>query len=169
MTEEHHVETPVLLDGLHDARRRFIRTRVGTPAAFHAAFEVLAWAGAIRDRFEQEGRPIGSVLNGLWYVRNLTLHRGVDVLDWILIPGGTLGGTTFGGSPFGGGGGYQEWTWRFRQEMPEPRSKRGAKDYDAHIAGRSITEVFGDLAVEIFPAAGAAAGAHTGARRAEEV
>jgi len=82
-----HVQTGTLIDGLASARARLVASTPWTDPSFHAIFELLAWAGAVRDRFRDERRDIPAVLNGLWYVRNIVLHQGADILYWIMTPG----------------------------------------------------------------------------------
>ncbi len=139
----------MLVDGFDAARLRFLGSEPGTPASFHAALETVAWAGVLRDRFNAEKRSVPPLLNGLWYVRNVALHRGVDALDWLIIfPGTFPGKDTYPGPSVFPGDRFIEWTWRFREEL-EPKATRrpgqDALDYDTHVAGRSVRDVFDDL------------------------
>jgi hypothetical protein len=143
-----HVDTVVLIDGLEQARVRFASSTPGTAESFQAAFEVLAWAGVLRDRFRHEARAIPPVLNGLWYVRNVALHQGADVLAWVMVPPALFDAVQFNSSLFDDPG-HKEWTWPQRSELPEPESKRGASDYDTRLAGRSVVEVLDELADSI--------------------
>ena len=148
----HHVSTEVLIGGLEAACARFVASKAGTASSFQAAFEMLAWVGAIRDRFNEECRPIPSVLNGLCHVRNFSVHEGVDPLEWFVYDEHTpLDGPVFPGEWLYPGESYTEWKWRPRKELgSRPRSRKKtasdpACDYDKHVAGRGVRDVFSDL------------------------
>jgi hypothetical protein len=140
-----HVEFETLLKGFNGARSRFSASRAGSDECFQAIFEALAWVGAMRDRLREEQKPPPPALDGLYYVRNLVLHQGADVLEWFLIPPGVLGGSVLGGSVIGGGGSQAIW-WPDRSEMPAPRSPAGRDEYDAHVAGNQVGDVLATVA-----------------------
>ncbi len=110
---------------------------------FAAIFESLAWAGVIRDRLKKDVKSIPPIINGLWFVRNLVLHQGADVVRVINTYGaGTFGSATFGGAPFGGGLTINSYVFPPRSQLPAGRSKVGGPDYDALVAGEPIGVVF---------------------------
>jgi hypothetical protein len=149
IASDSQVPTAVLVDGFHAARIRFLGSEPNTPASFHAAVESVAWAGVLRDRFKAERRVIPALLNGLWYARNVVLHRGVDALHWLIIfPGTYPAKDLYPGPSLFPGDRVVEWTWRPREELGPRRTGRlrqDESDYDAHVAGRSVREVFDEL------------------------
>ena len=107
-------------------------------AGFQALFEVVAWSGAIRDRLAQDGAALSPELRGLWFVRNLVIHQGADALAGAVVQTAALDiavpDLTFVlDSPT-----ISEWQWRFRSELPPPQSKRGDREYETHLEGRSV-------------------------------
>jgi hypothetical protein len=110
-------------------------------ASFHALFEALAWAGSIYDQIK--GRhDIPPELKGSWFVRNLVLHRGADVvLLTIVVPGAEPGLLVPGRSALGT---TTQWGWKWppRQQLPEPKSRRGSAEYDSHMAGELAADTF---------------------------
>jgi hypothetical protein len=138
-----HVATPMLVEGFAAAVERMRAIGLAEAAGFHALFEALAWAGTIGERLKQEHKPIPATVNGLWYVRNLALHQGADVVWRITAYGaGAYGAGPFGGVGFGGGiGGATSHEFPPRSELPAPLSLRGSSDYDALIAGEHVSLV----------------------------
>jgi hypothetical protein len=128
-----HVATPILVDGFEAAYDRFRSSVAGTAEAFHALVEVLAWAG-LGDRLGEDRPPL---LQGLYYMRNVVLHQGVDVLHWIFIPVGMLGSMKMGPtSPP-----HQSWSWPLAGEFEPPRSRgekppAGEEEYESLLAGK---------------------------------
>jgi hypothetical protein len=39
-----------------------------------------------------------------------------------------------------------EWRWRSRQQLPQPNSVAGAREYDAELAGNRVTGTLGTVA-----------------------
>jgi hypothetical protein len=142
------VELSVLLKGLGAAYSRLASAPPEGVERFHAIFEILAWVGSIRDRLRQDSRPAPPVLDGLYYVRNLVLHQGADVLKWTLFPGAELGILVLGESSFGSISRHA-WVWPPRNQMPAPRSSSGVAEYDTRIAGREVTVVLEPLAAAL--------------------
>jgi hypothetical protein len=143
-----HVDTHVLLRGFNAARERFAASQPPADEAFHAIFETLAWAGVLRDRVSSEGKQSPPRLDGLWFVRNLVLHQGADVLEWVFIPGAELGTLVLGVSQFGAGT-HAGWWWQSRSELPAGRSEAGAAEYDAQLAGREVVEALRQVADDL--------------------
>ena len=143
-----HAELSVLLKGLSAASSRFASAPLEGVERFHAIFEILAWVGLIRDRLRQDSRPSPPVLDGLYYVRNLVLHQGADVLEWVLFPGAELGMLVLGESSLGSISRHAS-VWPPRNQMPAPRSSSGAAEYDMHIAGREVTVVLEQVAAAL--------------------
>jgi hypothetical protein len=143
MSAAKHATTAVLIDGLSASVERAKTRDFASSEGFQSMFEVLAWAGAVRDRFKDDGTQIPSVLNGLWYVRNLAVHQGADVV-WVIATygSGTFGGSVFGGVDFGGGvGGASAHVFPQRSGLPAGKSTLGAIEYDKLIAGQPVTQV----------------------------
>lgn len=140
-----HVDLSVLVEGLRTSHNRFTSAAIEGTGRFHAIFEALAWVGSIRDRLKDEGRAVPPVVDGLYYVRNLVLHQGVDVLEWALFPGAELGMLVLGESALGGMSRHA-WVWPPRTQMPTPRSLTGATEYDSLVAGREAAVVLEQLA-----------------------
>jgi len=106
--------------------------------------------GAVRDRIREESQPIPPTLNGLYYVRNLVIHRGADAVSIIA---GTYGRATYGSGTYGG----DAHVFPSRDELPPPRYPTGLTDYDAHVAG---TDIYATLRNAVDQATGAQPGAH---------
>jgi hypothetical protein len=130
-----HVPTGTLLDGLTGAVSRLRVVDPAAPEGFHALFEALAWAGALRDRLRQENRAIPRTLNGLYYVRNLVIHQGADV---VLLIASAFGEGAFASAAFGG----PMHVFPARAELPTGESKKGAPDYDTDVARNEVLSVF---------------------------
>jgi hypothetical protein len=140
-----HVEFETLLAGFNAACSRFGSSRPGSDASFQAIFETLAWVGVLRDRLREERKPSPPALDGLYYVRNLVLHQGADVLESFLLPSGVLGASSLGTFALGSAGG-QSIRWPNRANMPAPRSPKGAGEYDGNLAGKEVSDVLADVA-----------------------
>ena len=142
---ENRVATMVLLDGLEQARLRFARCEPGTAEAFHAIFEALAWIGASHNRLVADGLDRPAILDGLYYMRNVVIHQGVDVLSWLLFPGsGKLGAASLGAFKLGGSGPSLEWRWPLVGECKSPESPTGTDEYRTMIAGSSVAATLND-------------------------
>jgi hypothetical protein len=115
---------------------------IDSEASFHALFEALAWAGAIHHRISGK-HDVPSELKGLWFVRNLVLHRGADAVLLVVTPGSEPGRLVPGMSALGT---TTQWGWKWppRQLLPnpEPRSLHGSAEYDSHVAGRTVPDTF---------------------------
>jgi hypothetical protein len=136
------VDSKMLVTGFEAARARFLAAASDVDAehGFHALFEVVAWGGAVLDRREKvEKKPLCPELQGLWYVRNLIIHRGTDARTWsVILPAigwGDAWGEAWGGRPEERG-----WTWPERRYMPPHQSDKGLQQYETHLAGKVITE-----------------------------
>lgn len=129
----------VLVAGLKGAAERFEEVQRPSDDAFRALFEVLAWVGVLRERFRLDGKPIPAYLNGLYYARNVVLHQGVAVLEWV---GGAYGEGAYGEGPYGGAA---EPSWPLSSEMLAPRWDTGLRDYDDLIAGHEARLVLRNL------------------------
>jgi len=134
------------VDGLRRAALRLGTARTtSTPEAFYALFESLAWAGAVCDRLRDEKQPLPPTLGGLWYVRNLVLHQGADVLLRIT---GVYGSAIVGGGVLGekmlGSAGRPETRSRFPpiDDLPPGRSKAGRLEYMSHVQELEANTVF---------------------------
>jgi hypothetical protein len=156
MSSSEGVSTAVLIDGLAEAVKRLRAAPAppgrGAVAGFQAIFEVVAWAGAVRDRFLQDGGvAIPQELEGLSYVRNLVLHRGASVLESIIVtPGSELGIWVLGESRLGEASVWQ-WRWPPRSSLPKNRGKDppGSLEYDSHVAGHLALELLDALLVTL--------------------
>lgn len=74
------VPLSLLATGFNQARWRLgDSSPQDADAGFRAPFEVLAWAGALNDRLKDRA-DLAPELRGLWFVRNLVLHAGADVV-----------------------------------------------------------------------------------------
>lgn len=135
---QHQVDTVVLLHGFEAARQRLGRSLPGTDEAFHAIFEALAWAGSIRDRLKDDGIPRPPVLDGLYYIRNVVLHQGADVLPWLYEPAATVGGTFRVGTTKVGPG-LKAWVWPFQGDFNPPLSPAGEREYVALLEGQDAS------------------------------
>jgi hypothetical protein len=144
MEQPRHGDFETLRDGLIHAVDRFSAAPAARPESFHAMLEILAWAGAIRDRLRDDAPP---VLEGLYYTRNIVIHQGADVVD-VIVTHSTFGEGTFGEAVFGGQP-VRRQTWPAREEMPTPRSRAGLQEYDDHVAGREIPEVLQELTTSL--------------------
>jgi hypothetical protein len=136
-----HFPLKTLAAGFNKAREGLeTATRpIDSEASFHSLFEALAWAGALYDRLK--GRhDVSPELKGLWFVRNLVLHRGADVVFLtMVVPGSEPGLLVLGKSALGT---VTQWGWQWppRQLLPKPDSPRGATEYDSHVAGRIVAD-----------------------------
>ena len=136
-----HVETGELVLGLTFALERLVPPRrlEDALAGFFALFETVAWAGGLSDRLRDERRAPPPGLEGMWYVRNIVLHQGADVLTSVIVEHGTTLDDWVLGQGILGVPTRREWAWPPRDELPSPRSLRGADDYDEHLAGREVS------------------------------
>jgi hypothetical protein len=139
------VPDATLVAGFRDAVARVEASGSGEEG-FRAMFEALAWAGAVRDRLRSSGSPIPA-LTGLWYVRNLVLHAGAEVV-WAVTAYGaaTYGSATYGGVgfAFGTAGVSRSGTMfppRSTLRPEESRRNFGGSEYDEHVATRPVMEV----------------------------
>jgi hypothetical protein len=137
------VDTKTLIEGFESARARFDESAPGSAHEFHAIFEVLAWPGAIKDRFDAEKKHVPDVLAGLWLVRNQALHRGAEIAAWTMAPGSIMRAAHTSQVILPPG--KRSLTWPARSAFMARSNARGAAEYDARIAGRGITEVFNDV------------------------
>jgi hypothetical protein len=133
------VDFPMLVAGFREACARFYTAQIelGHEQGFHALFECVAWAGAVADRLRDGGEHLPDELAGLWFIRNLVLHRGVDAISRS-VESSTYGEGTYGEGTYGGGS-REVWRWVARTELPKPKSKKGLVQYDAKLAGRSVS------------------------------
>ncbi len=138
------VPSRVLVAGFDATHARVTAADSTTDEAFHAIIEALAWIGVLRDRMKQEKRPIPETLYGLYFVRNLALHAGADVLAWI---SSTYGSGTYGSGAYGGQG--RVWQWPAYDELPRPQSNTGLSDYKKHVAGHDVADVLAAVSNEI--------------------
>jgi hypothetical protein len=138
--------TSMLASGFEAAWIRFAEAcKAPSPEdALHSLFEVVAWAGALRDRFKKEGRDIYPELEGLWLVRNVTLHMGADALEWaVFVPGAELGNLVLDVSRLDT---QTVWRadWRALSKLPRGRNpkhaREGEPEYDKHLAGQDVAE-----------------------------
>jgi hypothetical protein len=135
--------TASLIAGFEEARTRFDAAAPSPDRqeeAFRALFETVAWVGAIRDRLIGENQPRSPEIDGVYFVRNLVIHRGADALHRSIAIA-VFGAAPFGALPFGGGADYG-WRWRNRDDLPPHKSKTGLSEYDAEIAGNRPTDTF---------------------------
>jgi hypothetical protein len=143
------VDFVVLVQGLAAATGRLKVASPQSPEAFHAALETLTWVGALRDRLIADNRDVPPVLEGLYYARNVVVHQGADVLEWMVIHGTELGQWVLGQGELGRKS-AQYWTWPLRSKMPPPRSLSGAGEYDGLVAGEEVASVM-DTALRALP------------------
>jgi hypothetical protein len=133
-----HVPLETLATGFDHSRERLTGAR-DSDASFHSLFEALAWSGLLYERLS--GRhDVVPELKGLWFVRNVVLHQGADVLlRTVLVPGAELGMMKLGQSKLGS---VTQWGWKWppRQLLPEAKSPRGSSEYDARIADHVVRE-----------------------------
>jgi hypothetical protein len=130
----------LLIDGLCAAAERVKADGPSSGVAgFAALFETLAWVGVIRERIKEKGNTPPPVLNGLYFLRNLVLHQGIEVLTYV--HGYAFGHGPFGHGPFGG----STRIFPSRSELPVHTSKAGLSDYDAMVDGRSVNTVLDEL------------------------
>lgn len=144
--------TASLIAGFEEARKRF-DTAAPNPdrqeEAFRALFETVAWVGAIRDRLKDEKQTPTSEMDGVYFVRNLVVHRGADALHRSIATA-MFGGAAFGTVPFGGGVDYG-WRWRNRADLPPHKSKTGLSEYDTNIVGNRPTDTFAAISAFLGP------------------
>jgi hypothetical protein len=128
---QHSVPTSALVDGFKAAHERFKASMPGADEAFRAIFEVLAWAGAIRDRLRDDAITSPPIIDGLWYMRNVILHQGADVLPWLYEPAGMVGTMKLGVSdpPL------KSWQWPYRGDFDPPISTVGQSEYVSTLEG----------------------------------
>jgi hypothetical protein len=110
--------------------------------AMHALFESVAWAGALRDRFIRDKRDVYIELQALLFVRNLAMHEGADVLDWVVaVPGAELGMLVLDESRLDLRPAWRG-AWRSLPDLPKPKRKerRGEAEYERYLVGRDVGE-----------------------------
>jgi hypothetical protein len=130
----------------------------GDGSSFAGVFECLAWAGAIDDRLKGT-QPIPPVVRGLWYVRNLVLHQGADVVATIATYGSAVYGEATYGVSFGGARPLSSSTvFPPRNELPPPQSLKGAPEYDTLVASQPVAEVLQRAVTELIGAQSGAQG-----------
>jgi len=129
----------MLVAGFREACARFYAAQIQLEhdKGFPALFEWVAWAGAVRDRLRADQKPVPEVIDGLWFIRNLVVHLGVDAISRSVVLS-TYGGGMYGEGTYGGES-REEWQWVARTQLPEPKSKRGLQQFDAKLAGRSVS------------------------------
>jgi hypothetical protein len=156
-----HVSNAELLECFRIANERFDASAPPpNREAFRALFEALAWVGALHDRLKEDQdaqgvppkrRVFPPTLNGLYYVRNLVLHQGVDVL--LQIPGigpAVLGAAVLGSAVLGGGGGAAVATvFPTLQALPIGQSPVGRDEYETHVASRNVNVTMATAAEEV--------------------
>ena len=125
-----------MLAGFRAALDRLRAADEDKVAAFHALFEVVAWGGGIRDRLEGQPRP--QRLDGLYYVRNVVLHQGADILIRTIASTAPIGAAALGSTALGGGGARKGWKWPPRDEFPRPRTRTGDNEYDETLARQDV-------------------------------
>ena len=148
-----------LVEGFEASRVR-LNTAIGRSDpddAFIALFEVVAWAGAIGDWFQNRRRTRKATtpttpaeIQGLWYVRNRVLHFGSDALlqGTLLMP--TLyGAGTYGTATFGGSYPVTTWTWKPSHRLPRGRSNAGKTEYDSLLAGNQVAKTLETVSSEL--------------------
>jgi hypothetical protein len=86
------------------------------------------------------------LLDGLYYVRNIVIHQGVDVIERVVTGGGAFASSAFATSAFGGPPVPIAPVWPPRSAMPVPRSSVGITAYDADVEGEVVTDVLAKLA-----------------------
>jgi hypothetical protein len=109
------------VEGLDAAQARFAAADLAhdEDKSFQALFEMLAWVGAIRDHLFDDDKPIPPVLDGLYYIRNLVIHQGADVVDWIFsLTSPAIGASALGAGPIGGGQRYGDKCGRLARSCP---------------------------------------------------
>ena len=67
-------------------------------------------------------------------MRNVVLHQGADVLDWIFIPVSTLGTIKMGSTTPP----HQEWMWPLSETFTPPDGKTGKCAYRSLLAGKDV-------------------------------
>lgn len=145
ISDEDFVDLSVLIAGLVAANARLTSTQPGSSEAFHGAFEALAWIGAIRDRLRRDRQPVPPIVNGLYYVRNVVIHQGADVLEWMIIHGSSLDDWVLGKGQLGRRS-QKYWTWPLSAEMPTPLYETGKEEYDTLVGGRDAAETLAEAA-----------------------
>jgi hypothetical protein len=134
---DHRVDTGALFRGFDCARRSFSTSEPGTEESFRAIFEALAWLGAIRDRLRSDRLEVPAIIDGLYYMRNVVLHQGADVLYWLLTPH-AYGTGAFGAQTFGGVRPFKDSRWPQVGTFEKPESRTGEVQYEALLAGASV-------------------------------
>jgi hypothetical protein len=140
-----------LIDGFEAAHTRLrpVAWQGDADAAFIALFEVVAWAGAIRDWWRVRGRSrVVPGFDGLWFVRNRVIHLGADALSQVTVfVSGAYGSGPYGRGPFGGGGGYTTptWIWRPSHRLPRGKSPVGKAEYDSMLANEPVATTTEDI------------------------
>jgi hypothetical protein len=143
MERQTHFPLKTLVAGFEKARERLeAATRAADDeSSFHSLFEAVAWVGVIYEHRRVMGRhDIPPELRGLWFVRNLVIHQGADVVLWTMaVPGSEPGRLVPGKSALGS---VTQWGWQWppRTLLPEPESLRGSGEYDSHVAGRIVAD-----------------------------
>ena len=149
---DHQVESSVLALGLERARLRFVESEPGSEDAFIAVFEVLAWFGSIRDRLKFDGLERPPVLDGLYYMRNVVIHQGADVLGWLLFfdHGSSLGAAKLGAVKLGSSVSRTKvWHWPLQGEFDPPQSRAGKTEYETLLAGEDVSRTIEDAVAAI--------------------
>jgi hypothetical protein len=139
MTTPQQVSAKTLLAGFNAAYARFMESgRMSTePAdAFLPIFEALSWAASLdhrlgvdlsatrrRDWNWHAKFPQSDVLLGVRYARNAVHHQWSDAL--YLTPGAQLPALL--PAPL--------FEWRWQQQLPTARDRRGRQEYEALLAG----------------------------------
>ena len=143
MERQTHFPLKTLVAGFEKARERLeAATRAADDeSSFHSLFEAVAWAGVIYEHKPIKGRhDVPPELRGLWFVRNLVIHRGADVVLWTMaVPGSEPGLLVPGKSALGT---VTQWGWQWppRALLPQPDSDKGSGEYDSHLAGRIVAD-----------------------------
>jgi hypothetical protein len=139
MANGKQVSGKTLFNGFNAAYDRFMDSgRMSTKPddAFFPIFEALSWAASLDDRLGIElsatkrkdwnwhaNFPQGDVLVGVRYARNAVHHQWADAL--YLTSGAELPAVL--PAPL--------FEWRWRQELPATRGRRGRQEYGALVAG----------------------------------
>jgi hypothetical protein len=118
------------------------------PSVSMPSSRLLPWVGSIRDRLRSESRAAPPVLDGLYYVRNLVVHQGAEVLEWVFFSGAEWGEMVWGESSWGSISRHA-WVWPTRDRLPTPHSQAGAAEYDSRVAGREVIDVLRQLSAAL--------------------
>jgi len=133
------IDLAVYARGFELSRERFEGAGNVWETGFHALLEIVAWAGALRERIGRNRvQSECPELEGLYWVRNLMVHVGSDALVNAIATHGTVLGEWVLGLGVLGDPGSREWRWRPRHELPQPQSPAGADEYDAHLDGQPV-------------------------------